>query len=352
MCATLIACGDNAPSLVASGKWTGWSPGDSGYVIPGTINGHRIDFVVDYGSNAVALTERAFVAAHLPIPYANATRVATSLRRPGVEPVLDSTANATTQVGDTIKQYWGNFEPLIVDSLRLGASLQRYVYLPGSMPSSVYSHEALIGRDVISQFDVEIDGRGGAIRFYERAPSDSSVHGPRWLPRGVTPSDCLSAIVVGPRSMPTPEPDDTAGLSDAERREQANGMVAMRRLYDQIELQFPTLIDGKRIDATYDSGTSDAIINWAAARMLGLTPPNLRVRPDTAAPGTATIVGSTLRVGGHTLAAPEVFIADGKFVGGDGYLTKPMMLLGLRQFRDRVLFMSHSTGTICIGPVK
>jgi hypothetical protein len=122
---------------------------------------------------------------------------------------------------------------------------------------------------------------------------------------------------------------------------------------EQIELKVPTVIDGHSIDASFDSGTSDAIINWAAARAWGFTEKNPRVRPDSAQPAlVSSVSGVVLRVGTQTLSAPVVWIADSKFSAEAEYKTKPMMLLGLRQFRDRVLFLSHSNGSICIGSAK
>lgn len=338
--------------MVVSGTWTGWSrsPGDSGFTISGTINGRAFLLVVDYGSNTTAVTERALDSLRLPRPYANATRVRAIPLRPGVAPALDSTANATVQVADTIKQYWGDFEPTLLDSLRIGTSLQRHVYLPGAMASSIYSFDALIGRDMLSQFDVEFDGPGRAVRLYERSAPDSSARAPRWLPPGVTTGDCIRAALVRPQSVPSPSPSDTAGMSEAEKREELDGMIAARRLLEQIELRFPVVADGHPIDATFDSGTSEAIINWAEARVLGLTPASPRVRPDSADPAWVSVVNDVvLRVGSQTLPSPRVWIVDLKFSGAADYRTKPMMLLGVSQFRDRVLFMSHSTGTVCIS---
>jgi hypothetical protein len=187
------------------------------------------DLPVDYGANGSALTERALALLRLPDPFARATRVEKTLIRPGVKPVLDATANAYTQSGDTITQYWGDFDPLFIDSIRIGMSLQPHVMIPNAFSSTTYSFDALIGRDMISQFDVEFDGPARAVRFYQRyaAPKDSA---PPWLPRGLRAEDCTRAAVVGPRAMPRAEPSDTAGMSDDERRRTLEVIGAAQRM--------------------------------------------------------------------------------------------------------------------------
>ena len=113
------------------------------------------------------------------------------------------------------------------------------------------------------------------------------------------------------------------------------------------------MADGHPIDATFDSGTPDAIINWAEARVLGLTPESPRVHPDSTDPKWASVARDVVvRLGNDTLSSPRVWITDLKFSGATNHRTTPMMMLGVRQFRDRVLFMSHSSGTVCISQPK
>lgn len=340
-----------APALIASGALTASriDPADSTFTISGTINGVPFPIVVDYGSNGTALTEHTFDALHLPHPYANATRKQKIVLRQGVDLVLDSTANAVVQVGDTITLYWGDFEPMLLDSLRIGTSLQPHMYLAGAMSSSIYAIDALIGRDVVSQFDIEFDGPGHTVRFYARPATDSSVHAPPWLPAGLRASDCLRAVVVGPNPIPAIEPSDTASLSAAEKQQLFDGMAAARRIANQIELKFPVTVDGHAIDATFDSGTPEPIINWAEARVLGITPSSPRIRPDSVDKWAWEVSNVVVRLGGQALPSPRVWITDLKFSGDSSYKTKPMIFLGLRQFRDRVLFMSHSTGNVCVN---
>lgn len=307
------------PRLLASGMWTGaaTSPDDSAFSFAATISGRAMRLVVDYGSSVTALTDRTFDSLHLPRPYAKASRVQKMVRAPGVKPVFDSTASAVVQQGDTITQYWGDFEPFILDSLRLGTLLVRHVFLPGELSYATHGIDGVIGRDILSSYDVEFDGPGRAVRLYQRTLPDTSTGMPRWLPPGVRSSDCVHAAA------------------------------------EQTNLRFPVLVDGHPINATFGSGTGDATINLAEAYVLGLTPPNRRVRPDSASPLRAWVANDVvLRVGGSTLHAPNVWITDDKFIGDSSYRTTPSMLLGLAQFRDRTLFLSHSTGTVCIGPTR
>jgi hypothetical protein len=357
---SLIGClpvrASSAPQVVATGTWIGWgeTPDDSGFAIPGTLNGRPIAFVVDYGANGFLLTDRMYDSLRLPHLYANASRVEVIIRQPGVAPRLDSTANAIVQHNDTISEYWGDFEPQLADSLRIGKSLQRHILLGPELSYASLHIDAGIGRDMLSQFDVEFNGPARTIRLYERpGPSspDSSVHSPRWLPPGLAATDCLPAVVIGPRPVPTLGPADTAGLSDAEKRKIQDVLFAAQRMFAQRELKFPVVLEGHAFTATFDSGTRDAIVNAAAAQLLGFTSANPRVRMD---PGDSTLFASDvdMHVGVHTLASPRVWIADRKFQGEPDYETTPMMLLGLTQFRRRVLFMSHSTGAVCIGPPR
>ena len=71
--------------------------------------------------------------------------------------------------------------------------------------------------------------------------------------------------------------------------------------------------------------------------------------------------GGTLRIGNNTLVVPagalsaEIEITDTPLtttLGGDTSpqaLARPWLLVGWKQFRDRDLFLSYSTGMICVA---
>jgi len=44
-----------------------------------------------------------------------------------------------------------------------------------------------------------------------------------------------------------------------------------------------------------------------------------------------------------------VLISDLTFGDFTDFRTKPMILVGLRHFRNDVLFLSYSTGKVCLG---
>jgi hypothetical protein len=346
----------NAPRVVASGAWIGWdkTTDDSGFTVPGTLNGRPFNFVVDYGANTLLLADQMYDSLGLPHLYANARRVEVIVRKPGIAARVDSTADAVVQHNDTITEYWGDFEPRLVDSLRIGTSLQQHILLTTELSYVSLHVSAGLGRDILSQFDVELDGPGRTIRLYEplaAAYSDTTKRRAPWLPRGLSATDCLPAVVVGPKPVPTLDPSDTAGQSPADQRKTLDLLVAVRRLLEQRELRFPVTLENHPFSATFDSGTRDAIINAAAAKLLGFTSANPRVRADPE-DSTLFVSDADLHVGTRALAAPRLWIADTKFQGEPDYETTPMMLLGLAQFRNRVLFMSHSTGAICIGPAR
>lgn len=356
----LISCRSDrssiSPPLVASGSWVGWGKtvDDSGYAIQGTLNGRPLAFVVDYGANGFLLSDRMHDSLGIPHSYANASRVQVIIQKPGVVPHIDSTANLVRQNGDSIVEYWGDFEPQILDSLRIGQSLQQHLLLGAELSYASLHLDAGIGRDILSQFDIVFDGPGREVRLYQKTQTtvqDSTAHTPRWLPLGVAAKDCAPVAVSGPKPAPSFSPADTAGLSDTEKQKIPETLIAAQRMLGQIELKFPVVLEGHNFTANFDSGTRDAIMNSAPAKLLGFTSTNPRVQsaPDDSTPFVRDV---DLRVGAHKLASPLVWIADAKFQGEPAYATTPMMLVGVAQFRNRVLFMSHSTGTICIGPAQ
>ena len=107
-------------------------------------------------------------------------------------------------------------------------------------------------------------------------------------------------------------------------------------------------------------------MNWAAARALGLTPTCAGVRPVAsgrlsafsypldwrpAAPDTGTnhsATGLAFRIGNQKLAADSVIISDPTFADFPDVKTRPLILVGLRHFRDYVLLISYSTHSVCM----
>jgi len=97
-------------------------------------------------------------------------------------------------------------------------------------------------------------------------------------------------------------------------------------------------------------------MNWAAARGAGITPTSPTVhsgvsyRSDAAAGlrpylSGVYVEGVSLRVAGQLLSPVRILIS-----GGLTDSDEPWINLGLDAFRDRVLFISNSTGVVCVSP--
>ena len=361
------------PRLVAEGRFVLYAAPDSGqpgdapestFVLPVTIRGKSFQLLVDHGSNSTVLTDSTVEAIHVPHWYANATRVDTAVRGPGFEPVRDTTASVRITRGDSVFQYWGDFEPLILDSMRIGRSLQDQVFI--SLESSaglLNSFGGLIGRDMLSQFDLEFDFQTGVLRLYMRsvAPTQKQRH----LPKGMTAASCVAANVLRHNSM------DTTQMDSSDRRELLTNPA--KRMWEQEELQLPLTANGHRIDALFDSGSRRTIMNWAAAHALGIarTDSALRLesrgrqtlflfnqRPTAASDSLAvaqdtepnfSASGVSLRIGPRALPRDSILISDLTFADFSEFRTKPLILVGLRHFRDSILFLSYSTQEVCVG---
>ena len=107
--------------------------------------------------------------------------------------------------------------------------------------------------------------------------------------------------------------------------------------------RFPVLqgtLDGRPLHVLLDTGARRTLINWAAARQLGLVPgdPSLAVaepiggataqRTPAAKRGFATIV-----IGGFAIPAGEITIADLPVFGPLGWSDQPAMILGMDKMR-------------------
>jgi hypothetical protein len=116
------------------------------------------------------------------------------------------------------------------------------------------------------------------------------------------------------------------------------------------------MVDGKAIPAVLDTGASGTVMNWAAAKLLGLTPDDPRVEKvrslqgvtKDAPPTYRTTVGE-LRIGAARGANPTLRIADigvFKMLGMDG---GPAMILGIDQFAGRRIVVDHPGGKLYVS---
>jgi hypothetical protein len=160
---------------------------------------------------------------------------------------------------------------------------------------------------------------------------------------------------------------DTTGMGDELRKN------PVKRFWEQEEIRVPTVIEGREIDAMFDSGAGHTTMNWALARAIGITRESPRVQAymaggarlitinarsmrsagDSTSAGYAdssfTVTGVDFRVGRTRLAADTVFISDPDFADFPNAATEPMINIGLRHVRELRLFFSYSTGFVCVA---
>ena len=352
------------PGLVAEGTLELFVQPDSGtkaderdyrFALPVEIHGHTFQFIADHGAQTM-ITDATVDAAHLPHQFAAATRADTLVGRARAR---HSSANATIARGDSVFEYWGDFgKPWTIDSLRIGRSRQDTVMVMGeAAAASLRPFGGLIGRDILSQFDLDVDVAARSLRLYSRAEQTIDQN-PPWLPRGMTAVDCVRAPVVEHFGM------DSASMDSVDLTE--TKFNPGRRMWNEEELMLPLTVNGRSIDGHFDSGGGETIMNWAAARELGLTRQSASV---TAAPSGTYLLfsfhpiarataldsanyraaGITFQLGGRTLPRDTVVISDVTFTDFPDFKTKPQILVGLRHFRENTLFLSYSTSRICVG---
>jgi hypothetical protein len=337
----------DAPALVAEAKLT--ADGDSTYPdslfgARAQIHGRTMLLAVDYGSNASILTDAAFDSLHLRHIHADAERGDTLVGPAAAAARKRSTANLIITRQDTTFEYWGHFPGRVLDSLRIGETLQQEFLIPQEWPAVLLApFDGFVGRDFLSQFDLEFDGPARVVRVYARPAPPAGAGHVSWLPAGMAQSDCMAVPV---RRVPFP---DTAGIDESEKRELTS--KSAKRLLDQLELEMPVMANGHSTHATFDSGIPEPVMNWAEAKMLGLDSSNANVRrfPEYGLADAYLATGMEMRIGRWRLAGERAVISDRKFDDEPGARRTPMLLLGWRQFGDRVLFLSHTAGAICLS---
>jgi hypothetical protein len=328
-----------------------------GFGVPVMIHGRAFQLFVDHGANSTGLTDSTVERLKLPHQFSSATRADTLVRRNGVAVVPDTTANVLLTRGDTTFEYWGDFEPMLLDSLRLGRSRQDSVLMVNeAVAASLSPFDGLLGRDILSEFDLLFDMPAGTLRLYE----------PRTLGplAGFAAGECLPATRIMHTGI------DTASLDEGDRKEMSHNPA--KRFWDASELKLPLLVNGRPFDALFDSGSGATIMNWAEAETVGIHRGTPSVSPYMAGglavfyfhrtrrsaadsamtpyrDSTFRVAGVSVQIGRRSLPADTLFISDPTFADYPAYLTKPMMLIGLRQLRDQRLLLSYGTGQICVG---
>jgi hypothetical protein len=360
-----------APAVTAEGRLAPFQGSDSAdsstalaygrFVLPVTIRGRTLQVIADHGSSGTLLTDSATDRLRLPHWPAGAARIDTVVRRAGTTTRPDSAEEVAVTRGDTIFRYWGVPDPQPLDSLRIGASRQDSVLLGWELPSaSLAPFDGLIGREFLSTFDLLFDMPGGTLRLYERSSRASNGRPPGWIPDGLMRRDCIEASVR--RHVM-----DTTGFGEDGNRELR--INPAKRMWEQEEIQLPIRVNGRPIRGMFDSGAGATSINWAEARALGITRESpavhaymagglrlltpARKSPDSTPPGyrdsTFQVSGLVLEIGRQRLPSDTIFISDSDFADFPSYATEPIISIGLRELRDYKLFLSYSTGFVCLS---
>lgn len=371
---TPSTAGSTAPALIAEGRLAPFQGSDGAdrstapaygrFAIPVTIHGRTLQLMADHGSNASMLTDAATDSVRLPHWLSGAARIDTVVRGAATIASPDSTEEVTVTRGDTIFRYWGVPDPAPLDSLHIGVTRHDSVLLAWELPSAgLAPFDGVIGREFLSTFDLLFDMPGGTLRFYERSPAASNGQPPRWLPSGLVRRDCIRAPVL--RHMM-----DTTGFGEDGHR----GLLInpAKRMWEQEQIQLPIVVNGRPIRGMFDSGAGATSINWAEARALGITRESpgvhaymagglrllapARRSADSTPPGyrdsTFQISGLVLQIGRARLPVDTIFISDSDFADFPRYATEPIISIGLRQLRDHKLFLSYSSGFVCLGRTR
>ncbi len=375
-CATLRAVhqSDTGPRLIAEGTPYADRDGDTLFGVPVLIHGRALNFVLDHGTNGSLISDGAMDSLHAPHRYANARRTVVLTRRhPADVLAVDTTADVVIQAGDVITEYWGDFSPIVLDSLRVGRSLQRDFHVADEQPDSTLApFHGLFGLDLMSQFDIEFDVAARTVRLYERVPPSrvGRDRAPPWLPRGMTSRDCAAAAVnpgapkaafdsafgAAAKQAVARGTDTTGGAAEAV----SEAIAAVgQQFWNQQQMLLPVELNGSSTLAEFDSGIHETIINWPEAARLGLTRTSAGVSPRAEAytrfgiPNTSYIADVAITIHSDRtlqLSRTPIRISDYKFTSPtSGPESVPKVLIGLDQFRDRVLFLSYSTGRVCVG---
>ncbi len=373
------------PVLMAQGRFisdTTMGAAQPEYVIDVTTHGRTFSLIVDQGTSQTSFA--GSVLDSLDLHHTAALKVDTLVRHGGVEPVPDTTATTFVVRGDTTFEFWElSDREEVLDWLTLGASAQRRIAvaeLPSDIGAGIRPNSGLLGVDVISQFDVEYNAPGGWIRLYAPIRGAHRSNAPPWLPPGLKATDCTPADTVGVAVML--DPPASAGHGVPTSADTLAVIDSMRHagIYDQLvalqNFMIPITVNGHALRGIFDSGAYESLMDWRAARLSGLMP-TANVSGDTSRLGCYRSRDFTacyqpkhggrvddgaiwehdttvFRIGRRVLSAPIAVYEVWPFQY-DWVLTSdaPHLNIGISAFRNRVLFLSYSTGMVCVsGPVQ
>jgi predicted aspartyl protease len=223
---------------------------------------------------------------------ASGSMILASLReRLGLQPLTDHHASIHAASGNGEASLF-RLESMVVDGRASGPVTA--ASLVGAPAGPVPSWSGIVGADILSSYIVEFDAPGGAFHLLD--PASDLATGTGWTRIPIV----LNAA------------------------------------------RFPTLqgtLDGSPVQILFDTGARRTLINWAAARQLGIAPGDPSLSPAEPVRGATAqrtdavkrAFGS-IRIGDLTLPAGDVTIADLPVFAQLGW-TGPAMILGMDRMR-------------------
>jgi predicted aspartyl protease len=168
--------------------------------------------------------------------------------------------------------------------------------------------DGVLGADVLSSFDVDLDLPHHRILFYKRQSCPSAA--PAWT---------------------EPYATIAAGRSRSDH------------------LFFPVRLDGRRIDALFDSGAQLSVLSASAARAFGVTDAALAHDRSITMRGVAGEQASShihrfsqLEIGGEVVRAPEFVVTNVKLGDAD-------LVLGINFLMSRRIWLSYGSQQIFLS---
>ncbi|MHB2034943.1 MAG: pepsin/retropepsin-like aspartic protease family protein [Gemmatimonadaceae bacterium] len=212
-----------------------------------------------------------------------------------------------------------------VDSAVIGTSVLHNVVFSGMQGGFGQGIVGLVGTPILSQYDLVFDGPHHVVDIYAQ-PKSPDVGSPAWFPAGVTPGDCMPM---------TADP-------------QFNNRIF-----------FPLEVNGHDIHSMFDSGSGTTNMNMAAAKLLGLGPDDTRMHllPQGIGGQFSRFAGQnvwrdawvTITVGHQKIVTPANIYQD---LPRETSPDDPELSLGLEALNNRVLYVSYSTQTVCMGAAQ
>ncbi|MHB2034935.1 MAG: pepsin/retropepsin-like aspartic protease family protein [Gemmatimonadaceae bacterium] len=210
------------------------------------------------------------------------------------------------------------------ESVTIGTGTARGVTFLTSGGFKAWGEErGILGADVLSQFDLVLDGPRNELDFYPRTEPVNAAGDrlPGWFPKGLKAADCVPMAT-------------TAGGGE--------------------KLALNLQLGGQAITARVEFGSIWSAMNPSAARASGLGPSSSFVQKF---PGNAIwqVDGTMYLANWQALRGP-VPVADRTlnvpvqiYSGPPG---PPILTLALGTFRDRLTLISYSARKVCFGAPK